>query len=164
MTEPTKTAHEKPKYAPSRYMRDRHPDLFSDSVSEVEYQVEREVLSYHLETLTNQKDETAFENFAQRLCEKFIAPNIRPQTGPVGGGDGKTDAETFPVSSEISARWFVPDNDKAGERRAFAFSAKKTWRPKIKSDVAAIAGTKRDYDQIICVTNQFVPAKKSAGL
>ncbi|MBO9712680.1 hypothetical protein [Sphingomonas sp.] len=163
MTEPTKPP-EKPKYAPSRYMRDRHPDLFSDSVSEVEYEVERDVLSYHLETLTNQKDETAFENFSQRLCEKFIAPNIRPQTGPVGGGDGKTDAETFPVSSEISARWFVPDNDKAGERKAFAFSAKKTWRSKIQSDVAAIAGTKRDYDQIICVTNQFVPAKKSADL
>jgi hypothetical protein len=68
------------------------------------------------------------------------------------------------VSSEISARWFVPANGKAGERKAFAFSAKKTWRSKIKSDVAAIAGTKRDYNQIICVTNQFVPAKKSAGL
>jgi hypothetical protein len=164
MSKPATTAPDKVKYAPSRYMRDRHPDLFSDSVQEVEYEVEREILSYHLETLTNQKDETAFENFAQRLCEKFIAPNIRPQTGPVGGGDGKTDAETFPVSSEISARWFVPDNQKAGERKAFAFSAKKTWRSKIKSDVAAIAGTKRDYDQIICVTNQFVPAKKSADL
>lgn len=145
-------------------MRDRYPDLFSDSVPDVKYEVSREVLSYHLETLTNQKDETAFESFAQRLCEKFIAPNIRPQTGPVGGGDGKTDAETFPVSSEISARWFVPDNDKAGERKAFAFSAKKTWRQKIKADVAAIAGTKRDYDHIICVTNQFVPSKKSADL
>ncbi|MDB6063553.1 MAG: hypothetical protein JWM78_3656 [Verrucomicrobiaceae bacterium] len=164
MPEQKMTVPEKPNYSPSRYMRERHPDLFSDSASEVNYLVEREVLSYHLETLTNQKDETAFENFAQRLCEKFIAPNIRPQTGPVGGGDGKTDAETFPVSSEVSARWFVPDNDKAGERKAFAFSAKKTWRPKIKSDVAAIAGTKRDYDQIICVTNQFVPAKKSADL
>ncbi|MFK3854615.1 hypothetical protein [Agrobacterium pusense] len=164
MTESSKTALEQPKYTPSRYMRDRHPDLFSDTVIEVEYEIEREVLSYHLETLTNQKEETAFENFAQRICEKFIAPNIRPQTGPVGGGDGKTDAETFPVSSEISARWFVADNDKAGERKAFAFSAKKTWRAKIKADVAAIAGTERDYDQIICVTNQFVPAKKSADL
>ncbi|WP_442577967.1 hypothetical protein ACSBOB_20705 [Mesorhizobium sp. ASY16-5R] len=164
MTESKETGAQEVKYAPSRYMRNRHPDLFSDSVQEVEYEVEREVLSYHLETLTNKKDETAFENFAQRLCEKFIAPNIRPQTGPVGGGDGKTDAETFPVSSEISTRWFVPDNNKAGERKAFAFSAKKTWRSKIKSDVAAIAGTKRDYDQIICVTNQFVPAKKSADL
>ncbi|WP_449413685.1 hypothetical protein [Pandoraea soli] len=164
MTEQAKAAPDNRMYSPSRYMRERHPDLFSDSISEMEYLVEREILSYHLETLTNQKDETAFENFAQRLCEKFIAPNIRPQTGPVGGGDGKTDAETFPVSGEISARWFVPDNDKAGERKAFAFSAKKTWRPKTKSDVAAIVGTKRDYDQIICVTNQFVPAKKSADL
>lgn len=125
MDKPKKTMPEDTTYAPSRYMRERHPNLFSDSVSEVEYQVEREVLSYHLETLTNQKDETAFENFVQRLCEKFIAPNIRPQTGPVGGGDGKTDAETFPVSSEISARWFVPEISKAGERKAFAFSAKK---------------------------------------
>lgn len=155
---------EKPRYAPSRYMRERHPDLFSDSVSEVEYQIEREVLSYHLETLTNQKDETAFENFAQRLCEKFIAPNIRPQTGPVGGGDGKTDAETYPVSHAVSARWFVYDNSKVAERKAFAFSAKKAWRSKVKSDVAAIAGTGRDYGHIICVTNQFVPAKKSADL
>ena len=145
-------------------MRERHPDLFSDSVPVVEYEVSREVLSYHLETLTNQKDETAFEHFVQRLCEKFIAPNIRPQTGPVGGGDGKTDAETYPVSKEISARWFVGDNDRAGERRAFAFSAKKTWRSKIKADVAAIAGTGRDYDYIYCVTNQFVPSKKSAEL
>jgi hypothetical protein len=94
---------------PSRYMRERHPDLFSDSTPVVEYEISREILSYHLQTLTNQKDETAFEHFAQRLCEKFIAPNIRPQTGPVGGGDGKTDAETYPVSREISTRWFVPD-------------------------------------------------------
>lgn len=164
MTEHVKTVPEKPKYSPSRYMRDRHPDLFSDSISEVDFQIGREVFSYHLETLTNQKDETAFENFAQRLCEKFIAPNIRPQTGPVGGGDGKTDAETFPVSYDVSARWFVHNNDKARERKAFAFSAKKTWRSKIKADVAAIAGTKREYGHIICVTNQFVPAKKSADL
>ncbi|QUS59052.1 hypothetical protein [Pseudovibrio brasiliensis] len=164
MTDSTNIVPDVSKYSPSRYMRERHPDLFSDTVSEVTYEVGREQLSYHLETLTNQKNETVFENFAQRLCEKFIAPNIRPQTGPVGGGDGKTDAETFPVSSEVADRWFVPDNDKAGERKAFAFSAKKTWRPKVKSDVTAIAGTKRDYDQIIFVTNQFVPAKKSADL
>jgi hypothetical protein len=77
MSEPTNTAPN-PRYSPSRYMRERHADLFSDSVSDVEYQVDREVLSYHLETLTNQRNETVFENFAQRLCEKFIAPNIRP--------------------------------------------------------------------------------------
>ncbi len=164
MTDHNIKGPKKQTYSPSRYMRDRHPDLFSDTVKAVEYNIEREVLSYHLETLTNQKFETQFENFAQRLCEKFIAPNIRPQTGPVGGGDGKTDAETFPVSAEISARWFLSDGDKTGERIAFAFSAKKAWRAKIKSDVAGIANTKRNYNHIICVTNQFVPAKKSADL
>lgn len=142
-------------------MRDRHPELFSDSDTIVEYEVTREVLSYHLETLTNQKDETAFEQFAQRLCERFIAPNIRPQTGPVGGGDGKTDAETYPVSSEISLRWLVAEYDKVGKRKAFAFSAKKAWREKIRSDVSAIAGTGRNYDHIYFVTNQFVSSKKS---
>ena len=30
---------------------------------------------------------------------------------PVGGGDGKTDAETYPVSGEVSERWFVPKDD-----------------------------------------------------
>ena len=162
MTKPSNIALSEQKYRPSRYMRERHPDLFSDSVACTEYEVSREILSYHLETLTNQKDETAFEHFSMRLCEKFIAPNMRPQTGPVGGGDGKTDSETYPVSSEIAQRWFVPDQHKANERKAFAFSAKKEWRPKVKMDVAAIAGTERNYDQIYFITNQFVPAKKSA--
>ena len=70
--------------------------------------VTREVLSHHLETLTNQKDETTFEAFAQRLVERFIAPNLRPQTGPTGGGDGKTDAETYPVAKSVAQRWYVP--------------------------------------------------------
>jgi len=30
---------------------------------------------------------------------------------PVGGGDGKTDADTYPVSGEVSERWFVPKDD-----------------------------------------------------
>jgi hypothetical protein len=151
-------------YTPSGYMRQRHPHLFSDSTVESESCVTREVLSYHLETLTSQKQETAFEAFAHRMCEKFVAPNLRPQTGPTGGGDGKTDAETYPVAEEIALRWFVPGTPKAGERFAFAFSAKKDWRTKVKSDVKSIASTSRDYDHIFFVTNQFVPAKDSASV
>lgn len=60
-------------YTPSGYMRQRHPHLFSDSSVESESCVTREVLSYHLETLTSQKQETAFEVFAHRMCEKFVA-------------------------------------------------------------------------------------------
>ena len=151
-------------YVPSRYMRERHPDLFSDSTSEPKNTITREVLSYHLETLTNQKQEAAFEAFAHRMCEKFIAPNLRPQTGPTGGGDGKTDAETYPVSEEVALRWFTSDAAKADKRLAFAFSAKKDWRGKVKSDVESIASTERDYDHIYFITNQFVPAKDSASV
>lgn len=153
-------------YIPSRYMRQRHPHLFSDSAVESNSSVTREILSYHLETLTSQKQEAAFEAFAHRMCEKFVAPNLRPQTGPTGGGDGKTDAETYPVAEEIALRWFVPESLKAGERFAFAFafSAKKDWRTKVKSDVKSIASTARDYDHIVFVTNQFVPAKDSASV
>jgi hypothetical protein len=120
------------------------------------------VLSHHLETLTNQKAETVFEGFALRLAEKFIAPNLRPQTGPVGGGDGKTDSETYPVSGAISERWFVPETAAGSERWAFAFSAKKDWRAKVRSDVRSIAETNRGYPRIYFVTSQFAPAKDSA--
>ncbi|RWX70812.1 hypothetical protein EN780_02105 [Mesorhizobium sp. M4B.F.Ca.ET.089.01.1.1] len=150
--------------APSNYMRARHPDLFSDTTVSAVHSVSKEVLSYHLETLTNQKDEATFEEFARRLCEKFISPNLRPQTGPVGGGDGKTDSETYPVSSAISERWFIPDRAGADQRWAFAFSAAADWKKKIRKDVKSIAETGRGYPRIYFVTNQFVPSKDSASM
>lgn len=153
-----------PSFTPSQFMKGRRPHLYSDSVTSTQRVLTREVLSYHLETLTNQKDETKFETFAVRLCEKFISPNLRPQTGPTGGGDGKTDAETYPVAKEIAQRWLVSDSSSAQERWAFAFSAKKDWRAKINSDVASIVSTNRKYPHIYFVTNQFVPAKDSASV
>src|SRR5258708_7984292 len=149
-------------FKPSRFMRARRPYLFSDTVTTTERTVTREVFSHHLETLTNQKDETKFEDFVQGLAEKFISPNLRPQTGPVGGGDGKPDSETYPVSAEVASRWYVPDLAGANERWAFAFSAKKDWRAKVQSDVASIAGTGRGHPRIYFITNQVVPAKNSA--
>jgi hypothetical protein len=143
-------------------MRMRRPHLFSDSKIAIRRTITREVLSHHLETLTNQKDESVFEEFARRLSEKFISPNLRPQTGPTGGGDGKTDAETYPVARAIALRWFLADLAPAHERWAFAFSAKKDWRAKIRSDVAGIVGTERGYPHIYFVTNQFVPARAGA--
>ena len=55
-------------------------------------------------------------------------------------------------------------NHPNGERFAFAFSAKKDWRTKVKSDVKSIASTSRDYDHIFFVSNQFVPAKDLASV
>jgi len=86
-------------------MRARRPYLYSDTQEVRASDLTREVLSHHLETLTKQKDETRFEHFSQRLAQKFISPNIRPQTGPTAGGDGKSDAETYPVTAEIAERW-----------------------------------------------------------
>jgi len=161
---PPESAKRPKDFKPSRYMRARRPYLFSDTVTTTERTVTREVFSHHLETLTNQKDETKFEDFAQGLAEKFISPNLRPQTGPVGGGDGKTDSETYPVTAEVASRWYVPDLAGAHERWAFAFSAKKDWRGKVRSDVASIAGTGRGYPRIYFITNQFVPAKDSVSV
>lgn len=163
MTEDTpENGRQAPRLTPSQYMRGRRPHLFSDSKKVGQIELEREVLSHHLETLTKQNAEKIFEHFAKRLAEKFISPNIRPQTGPTGGGDGKTDAESFPVAKEISDRWFIADVSGGSERRAFAFSAKEDWRDKVQSDVKEIAGTGRDYDRIYFITNQYAPSRKSA--
>ncbi|PZV33965.1 hypothetical protein [Mesorhizobium kowhaii] len=157
-----KDVEDNKKILPSQFMRGRRPHLFSDSTEIEEVAISREVLSHHLETLTKQKDEVPFERFARRLAQKFIAPNMRPQTGPTGGGDGKTDAESYPVSAEVAARWYIADPANADGRMAFAFSAKAKWRPKVQDDVGEIAGTGRDYKRIYFITNQFVPAKDSA--
>lgn len=163
MSDPSsKSAQPSRKSSPSQFYRRRHPELFSDSRKATETTLNREVLSHHLETLTAQKLESAFEVFAARLVEKFIAPNLRPQTGPVGGGDGKTDAETYPVSEAVSQRWFLAEVNAGGERWAFAFSAKKDWRTKLRSDVLNIVGTERAYHRIYFITNQLVSAKNSA--
>src|ERR1700733_13393082 len=75
------------KLRPSQFMRARHPDLFSDTKIEESMVLDRAVFDHHLETLTNRKQELAFERFARRLCEKELCPNLVPQTGPTGGGD-----------------------------------------------------------------------------
>ncbi len=118
-------------------------------------------MEYHLETLTNRSQEKEFEHFARRLVEKELCPNLLPQTGPTGGGDSKVDSETYPVSEEISIRWYQ-GNAGAKERWAFAISAKKAWRGKVKSDVKKIVETKRSYSLIYFITNQFVKDKERA--
>ena len=151
-----------PDFSPTAFMRARRPYLYSDTEKVQASDLTREVLSHHLETLTKQKDETRFEHFAQRLAQKFISPNIRPQTGPTAGGDGKSDAETYPVTAEIAERWFVGNPSDFSERMAFAFSAEKAWKPKVRGDVKGLADTARPYRRIYFVSNQYVPARESA--
>jgi hypothetical protein len=146
---------------PSEFYRLRRPEYFSDSEMINETVLPREVLAYELSKISTNQKQDEFETLCRRLAEKFIVPNLIPQVGPTGGGDGKTDFETYPVSSSIFDRWFVPENgwDK-DEKWAFAISAKEEWKGKAKGDVQKIVETKRDYTRVYFMTNQLVSSKK----
>ena len=144
---------------PRDLMRFRHPDLFSDTQVDDVPQLPKAVFEYHLDTLTSRKQEYQFEHFCRKLAEKEICPNLRVQTGPTGGGDSKVDTETYPVAEEIAERWWIGSPSAGSERWAFAFSAKKDWKPKVKADVKSILSTDRDYKLIYFFTNQFVSDK-----
>ena len=126
---------------PRDLMRFRHPDLFSDTRVDDVPRLPKEVFEYHLDTLTSRKQEYQFEHFCRKLAEKEICPNLRVQTGPTGGGDSKVDTETYPVAEEIAERWWIGSPSAGSERWAFAFSAKKDWKSKVKADVKSILST-----------------------
>jgi len=143
--------------SPLELLKARRPEKFSDSVSQEVPALDRSLLEYHLETLTSRNQETDFEIFARRLMEHEICPNLLPHTGPTGGGDSKVDAETYPVADALSLVWFTGiGREAASERWAFAFSAKKKWRPKVEADVGKVVATNRGYRKVFFVTNQFV--------
>lgn len=146
-------------------MRARRPELFSDSKVFTEPSLSREVFEYHLDSLTSRNQENEFEYFCRRLAEKELCPNLLPQTGPYGGGDSKVDTETYPVAEAISLRWYEGVAQEAAQARwAFAFSAKKDWRSKFRSDVGKIAGTGREYKVAYFITNQFAKASSRAKM
>jgi hypothetical protein len=149
-------------YRPSQFMRGRRPEQYSDSREVLSPVLDKSFFEYHLETLTNRSDEKPFEHFCRQLAQKEICPNLLPQTGPTGGGDSKVDTETYPVAPEIAERWYEGDPRAAGERWAFAISAKKDWKPKAVSDVRNIAATERGYTKIHFISNQFIRDKERA--
>lgn len=151
--------------SPRDFMRARRPELFSDTLVTQESSMDRHQFEYHLDTLTQRKEEAAFEVFARALAEKELCPNLLPQTGPTGGGDSKVDTETYPVSEAISERWFEAEAQRAGaERWGFAISAKKDWKPKAKSDIQKIVDTGRPYTVIYFISNQAIRDKDRAAL
>lgn len=152
-------------FRPSEFMRKRRPYLFSDTTIAEEKTVPRATLEHHLVSLTSRKQETEFEDFCWRLAEKEICPNLLPQTGPTGGGDSKADTESYPVADTIAIRWFEGFGREArSERWAFAFSAKKQWRPKVRSDIEKIAATNRGYARAFFFSNQFISDKSRAAI
>lgn len=149
--------------SPSELMREWHPGLFSDSKRAEHVSLAQPIFEYHLDTLTSRNEEAAFEYFCRALAEKTICPNLRAQAGPMGGGDGKVDTETYPVAEAISERWWI-GSPKPDERWAFAFSAMKDWKKKVRSDVKKIAETDRGYSRVYFITNQFAKASTRSDL
>ena len=140
------------------YYKDLHPEQFSDSIYEVE--LTPELFDFQISRLSTDQKQDLFENFCQKLIIKLLTPNLRPQTGPTGGGDGKVDSETYEVSEDTSSKWFVSSGNKSGELWAFAISCKKDWKGKVRSDVKKIIETNRGYTHVKFFTNQFVPSKQ----
>lgn len=148
--------------SPSQFMRQIRPELYSDSTARTSHQLEAPVLSHHLDTLTDRNQTHEFELFCRKLCERTICPSLRPATGPEGGGDSKADTESTPVSEEINRLTYVGLANRGSERWAFAFSAKKTWAEKSRSDVAGIVATNRGYTKIFFVTSRAARARDRA--
>ena len=68
------------------------------------------------------------------------------------------------MSEAIALAWFVGTGTlSATERWAFAFSAKREWRPKLKSDIAKIVSTDRKYSKAFFVSSHHVPDKARAA-
>lgn len=115
MSKRNKSAEER--LSPSEFMRKRRPELYSDSKRVSKLVLDQKFLEYSLETLTSRKEEIKFEYFCRKLLEREVCPNLIPQTGPTGGGDSKTDSETFQVSEQISERWYVGDPARASKEK-----------------------------------------------
>lgn len=157
-------SHDRPRYTPSSFMRARRPYLYSDTRGGIEFALTREVLANHLDTITARNEENVFEKFARKLAAVEICPNLRPNTGPSGGGDGKVDAETYEVSAEIADRWYIGQPEAASERWAFAISAKEEWKGKVRTDVKKIVETDRGYTKIYFITSRNARAKDRADI
>ncbi len=144
---------------PRAFYEQAHPELFSDSKVTYEVPLTRELFDVQMELLSTKKMETEFENFAVAVARKLLTPNIKPQTGPDGGGDGKVDAETYRVSQDVSDKWFSEEIGATGtEKWAFAISCKKQWRSKVESDVQKCVDTRRGYTRILFFSNQYIKA------
>src|SRR5260221_4670485 len=162
----SRTAESQPKekLSPSGFMRNLRPEYYSDTEDRASYTLDGPNLEYHLDSITKRNQTHDFEIFWRKLCERTICTNLRPQTGPEGGGDSKADTETYPVIDEVASLTYVGQPRNGSERWAFAFSAKEKWTDKVRSDVEGLVKTGRRYERIIFVTSRFARAKDRARL
>ena len=143
---------------PSAFMRRLRPEYYSDTADHTAYQLDAPTLEYHLETILPAIKPTRLRFFAVS-CARTICPNLKPATGPEGGGDSKADTETIPIADEIATLAYVGEANASRQRWAFAFSAKKKWAQKIRSDIAGIITTNRGYQRIYASPRSLLAPK-----
>lgn len=137
--------------------RKRNPQYFSDTVVTYKAELTKEIFRNEMDKLSYDMKQDLFENFATSLALRFITPNIVPQTGPTGGGDGKTDSETHPVNNKIAEKWYVADvGCRCNEEWAFAMSCKEDWKGKVKRDVKEIVNLGRGFSKIFFFSNRQI--------
>lgn len=146
---------------PRDFLKARRPHLFSDSEPVVETELPKKIFEYHLDTITSRKEEVEFENFCRRVAQREICPNLRPQTGPTGGGDSKSDSTSYEIDPALAQRvfWGSPALP-TQERWCFAYSAKKDWSGKVRSDVKGLAAIVPPPDKIYFITSRYARDKK----
>ena len=153
------------KFSPKKFLKNRRPERFSDSIVLEKNILDRSVLEHHLATLNKRNQELVFEDYAKRICEKIICPNLLAQTGPVAGGDGKVDTQTFPVSEQNQLMWYEGFNDSSQkERWAFAVSTRVDWKVKCREDIRKIKGTDRGYVKAFFITNQYAKSNQRSDV
>lgn len=144
---------------PAQFYRMMRPECFSDSTVEAE-KMTRDQFKFIMSQIAIDQRHDAFEDFTRRCIQKLITPNIIPQTGPTGGGDGKADLVSFPVSNATSSLWIVPEGGSSGnEKWAFAISSVHKWSTKMDSDVKKIMDNLHGITRIYFCTNQAVASR-----
>jgi hypothetical protein len=97
------------KLSPRDFLKARRPERFSDSVRKEIGKLDRSVLEYQLATLNKRNLELAFEDFAKKLCEKVICPNLLEQTGPVAGDQTKkTQLKKTYMDAPVMSTHYLP--------------------------------------------------------
>ena len=150
---------------PRDFLKARCPHLFSDTEPVVEPHLPREVFDHHLASITSRKEEVKFEDFCTRIAEREICPNLRPQTGPTGGGDSKADSSSYVIDPELARRVFWGTSAAPSSQRwCFAYSAKKKWTGKVRSDVDGLVQVVPKPDKIYFITSQYARDKTRAEI
>lgn len=149
-------------FSPREFYKLKHPELFSDSKNIESVEINDNVLAYSLDMITSNNNEMNFQNLCEDLIKREICPNIIPQTGPTGGGDGKVDTENYPISESLL--FFGQPKEASSERWGFAISAKKNWKSKAADDFQKIIDTNRGYSKIYYLSNQPISDKKKKNL